>query len=499
MASYGGTISGWLALVFVSAGLTACAGPDESATLAIIHATVIDGSAPEAKSDQTLLVKDGRIQEMGPSDSIDVPSEATVIDATGRHVIPGLWDVHAHTNADQTVLDLYLANGVTSIRDMGCDPRCAELLAERSVLVASDSIVGPRVVWSGPNIDGASPIDYAGHVHVTVAGAATTVEDLKAAGADFIKVRDWLAPDEYAAVLAASHIQGLPVDGHVPTSMTVTAVAAAGQRTVEHGGSVLGGLLLAASSDEEGLRAELLAAMDAARTSGQFFAPFALAMGPDFTDRLLRTFDESKASLIVEAFREAGTALVPTLVVGHPAFRSVDPEFDGRRVLEGRQMDYVSGDVLEMWKASATSPLFAGEGIQAARDRYEALADLVGRMHRAGVPVLPGTDLSVEAPWQVAGFSLHDELLLLVEAGLSPMDAIRAATSTPATVLGLIDLGTVEVGKLADLVILDADPLTDIRNTRRIAGVVSRGIYLGRPALDSLLNAAEEVASGARN
>ncbi|MBT4436560.1 MAG: amidohydrolase family protein, partial [Gemmatimonadales bacterium] len=309
----------------------------------------------------------------------------------------------------------------------------------------------------------------------------------------------WLAPDEYAAVLAASHIQGLPVDGHVPTSMTVTAVAAAGQRTVEHGGSVLGGLLLAASSDEEALRAELLAAMDAARTSGQFFAPFALAMGPDFTDRLLRTFDESKASLIVEAFREAGTALVPTLVVGHPAFRSVDPEFDGRRVLEGRQMDYVSGDVLEMWKASATSPLFAGEGIQAARDRYEALADLVGRMHRAGVPVLPGTDLSVEAPWQVAGFSLHDELLLLVEAGLSPMDAIRAATSTPATVLGLIDLGTVEVGKLADLVILDADPLTDIRNTRRIAGVVSRGIYLGRPALDSLLTAAEEVASGARN
>ncbi|MBT6695739.1 MAG: hypothetical protein HOB12_08815, partial [Gemmatimonadales bacterium] len=191
MASYGGTISGWLALVVVSAGLTACAGPDESATLAIIHATVIDGSAPEAKSDQTLLVKHGRIQEMGPSDSIDVPSEATVIDATGRHVIPGLWDVHAHTNADQTVLDLYLANGVTGIRDMGCDPRCAELLAERSVLVASDSIVGPRVVWSGPNIDGASPIDYAGHVHVTVAGAATTVEDLKAAGADFIKVRDW--------------------------------------------------------------------------------------------------------------------------------------------------------------------------------------------------------------------------------------------------------------------------------------------------------------------
>jgi len=486
-------------LAFVAAALAACSAPDGSATLAIVHASVIDATGAAATSDQTVLIEDGYIRAVGPSSEVAVPPEATVVDATGRYVIPGLWDMHTHTGAVPTTFDLYLANGVTSVRDMGCDPGCAALLAERRALEASGSVLGPRIVSTGPNIDGASPIDYPGHVHVGVADAALTVEELASAGADFIKVRDWLSPEEYAEVLDAARLRGLPVDGHVPAAVTVTDVVAGGQRTIEHGGSMLGGLLLGTSSDEDDLRTELLAAMDSARVSGQFFLPFALAMGPAFTGRMLRTFDEAKADVMVEAFRRAGTALVPTLVVAHPAFMSADPVFDGRRLLDGRQMDYVSGPVSEMWKASASSPLFAGEGLEAARGRYEALLDLVARLHEAGVPVLPGTDLSMEAPWQVAGFGLHDELLLLVEAGLSPMDALRAATSEPAKVLGFTDLGTIEADKVADLVILEADPLRDIRNTRRIAGVISRGKYLARPALDSLLATAAEAATSTRD
>ena len=488
--------SGVLALA--STFLVACAASEGSTTLVIEHTAVIDGTGLETASDRTLVVRDGYIVEIGPSSSTAVPSGATVIDATDKYVIPGLWEMHAHTDAAASTFDLYLANGVTGVRDMGCAPACAALLEDRKARTVANTVSGPRIISAGPKIDGASPLDYPGHAQVTAADAADTVAVVGDAGADFIKVRDWLSREEYGAVFEAARTRGLPVDGHIPAAVSALTVVEAGQRTVEHGGSALGGLLLASSSAEQELRTELLLAMEAARASGQFFAPFALAMSPAFTDRLVQTFDEPKADAMVEAFRRAGTALVPTLIVGHPAFRSADPVFDGRRILEQERMQYVPADMADAWAASGAGPLFEGAGLAAAADRYEALVDLVVRMYQADVPILAGTDLSPEAPWQVPGFSLHDELLLLVEAGLTPLDVIRAATAESANVLGLEEVGTVEVGMQADLVILDADPLVDIRNTRRISGVIAQGHYLDRSALDALLATAAEAAARSR-
>jgi imidazolonepropionase-like amidohydrolase len=485
-------------LVLVSTCLVACGALEGSTTLVIEHANVIDGTGLETASDRTLIVRDGYIVGIGPSSNIVVPSGAMVIDATDKYVIPGLWEMHAHTDAAASTFDLYLANGVTGIRDMGCAPACAALLEDRKARTAANTMSGPRLIFTGPNIDGASPLEFQGHAQVTVANAADMVAVLEDAGADAIKVRDWLSLEEYRAVLEAARTHGLPVDGHIPAAVSALTVAESGQRTVEHGGSVLGGLLLASSSVESELRTELLDSMEAARASGDFFAPFILAMSPTFTDRLVQTFDKTKADAMAEAFRRAGTAVVPTLVVGHPAFRSADPVFDGRRILEQERMQYVPAYMADAWAASGAGPLFEGAGLAALADRYKALVDLVVRMHQAGVPILAGTDLSPEAPWQVPGFSLHDELLLLVEAGLTPLDAIRAATAEATKVLGLEELGTVEAGMQADLVILDADPLVDIRNTRRISGVIVGGDYLDRSALDGLLETAAEAAAQSR-
>jgi hypothetical protein len=173
--------------------------------------------------------------------------------------------------------------------------------------------------------------------------------------------------------------------------------------------------------------------------------------------------------------------------------RVVDPEFDGRRMLDRPEMAYVPAEVAESWRHAG--PLDVPSEL--SMSRYAALTDLAKRMHAAGVPVLAGTDMSDEVRWQLPGYSLHDELLLLAEAGLSPSDAIRAATAEPARVFGVPDSGTLEPGKIAVMVLLGADPLEDIRNTRRIVGVVVRGTYLDRVELDEMLaGVAEGVSAG---
>jgi hypothetical protein len=182
--------------------------------------------------------------------------------------------------------------------------------------------------------------------------------------------------------------------------------------------------------------------------------------------------------------------------VQHPAFGATDPRFDGRRLLEDPSMRYVPEDVRAAWRTDETEHLFDARDREAQAENYRRLVGLVGRLHSAGAPILAGTDaaLAGETRWLVPGFSLHDELLLLVEeAGLEPLEAIAAATSVPARILGLLDVGSIEVGKQADLLLLSADPSTDIRNLRRIEAVVSRGELLDREALDALLEGAQQA------
>jgi len=226
-------------VVVLAATLVACSpeNPTEP-VLAIVHATLIDGTGAPAAKHRSVIVRGVRIEAVGPSETVEIPQAAGVIDASDRFLIPELWDAHVHTEARSSNLDLYLANGVTSLRDMGCDPGCTAQLLERQRQFVSGSIRGPRILVAGPNVDGTSPFArYAGHVHVTADTARETVCALAEAGSQLIKVRDWLTRDEYFAVVEAARDLGLPVDGHIPVSVSARECADAGQRTVEHGGS----------------------------------------------------------------------------------------------------------------------------------------------------------------------------------------------------------------------------------------------------------------------
>ena len=282
------------------------------------------------------------------------------------------------------------------------------------------------------------------------ANARTAVDDLHRAGVDFVKVGDTVPPDAYRAVVDQARRHGLPVAGHLPVGVGAADAALAGQRSIEHFGSArFHGLLLASSSEEGPLARRVQELLEAARR-GEAAADTHLFRG-DLTGPLADSFSLAKAAALFRTFAERDIAQVPTLV----AMRSI-------------------------WDAQASD--MAEHDRRAAERVWDLYREMVRLMRDAGVSILAGSDLEPH------GGSLHQELELLVEAGLSPAEAIAAATSEAAAFLGLIDdVGTVEAGKRADLVLLDGDPLADIRNTRRIAAVMVGGVVLNRSDLQALV------------
>jgi imidazolonepropionase-like amidohydrolase len=476
--------------------LAACADPRsrpvDEVTGAIRDVTVIDGTGAMPRLHQTIVVRDSVIERVGDADSID-SSDMEVIDGRGRFLIPGLIDMHAHTMADERLLRLYLANGVTTIRDMGCPPECAEQLRIRRDAFREGHGSGPRIRVTGPNIDGNSPFNYPGHINITSETAAESVTQLKSAGADFIKVRDWLSLEEYDAVMSAAHSGGLPVVGHVAVAVPLLHALASGQKTIEHNGSLLGGVLLACSSREDELRGISMNAMNQGLETKSVIATFAGLKKAGYFNQLVDSYDEEKAGRLVQAFRDSGSAWVPTLLVHHPDSGGSDPVFDGRRKIDDPSLHYVPKEMVEVWKQDRMAVLFDQHYQAVQSEGYRKITRLIQQMHQAGVPILAGTDaaMMMEVPWKVPGFSLHDELLLLVEAGLDPVDAIVAGSSAAARVMELHDVGTITAGARADLILLDADPHLDIRNTRSIQAVISNGEVFTRAALDGMLKESE--------
>ena len=374
------------------------------------------------------------------------------VDASGQFLIPGLWDMHVHLgglDGGTRAGPAFIAHGVTGVRDMGSQP--AEILTLRDRRrTASPS--GPRLVAAGPILQGPLPFELPLVRSVdSPAEARTAVDDLHRGGVDFIKVGDTVPPDVYGTLVDRARRHGLPVAGHLPVGIRAADAALAGQRSIEHFGSArFHGLLLASSSEEGPLTRRVRALLEAARRGDA--AADANLFRADLTGPLADSFNPQKAAALFRTFADRGTAQVPTLL----AVRSVwDAQADGMTEQDRRTADRV-------W------------------DRHR---EMVRLMRDAGVPILASTD---QAP---DGASLHRELELLVEAGLSPAEAIAAATSRAAAFLGLIaELGTVEAGKRADLVLLDGDPLADITNTRRIAAVLVGGVLLNRTDLQGLVD-----------
>ncbi len=462
-------LGAWAAAEAQPAGAAPAA---DTAAVAFVHATVVDVERGRLLEDHTVVVRGGRIAQVAAGNV--APPRVRVVDARGLYVTPGLWDMHAHAPggppgdamARQIFLPLHLANGVTGVRHMfGTEGE----LRQRAD-VAARRLLGPRLVVGSPLVDGPRPM-WGGSVAVTTAReAARVVDSLTGRGYDFVKAYQFLSHDAHAAVLAEARRRGASVAGHVPFAVSVADAADAGQRSIEHGS----GVLLACSAQEEALRQALAAAAAAVDTS---FAAHAALWARGETEPAA-SFDATRCARLAERLSRRGTYIVPTLVL-HRAFASMG-DSAWRASAENRaRAAYLPPFFAQFWSATAG----AQPGYAPAYARHR---DAVRLLHEAGVPLLAGTD--VMNPYVYPGFSLHDELALLQDAGLTPLEALRTATINPARYLGAADsMGTVAAGNVADLVLVDANPLDDVRNVARIRGVVAAGRYLDRPDLDSLL------------
>jgi imidazolonepropionase-like amidohydrolase len=434
-------------------------------TIVIQGATIIDatGAAPRAR--QSIRIEDGRIVAIRPAGDSAMPSDAIVVNALGKFLIPGLWDMHVHlTKAGAHTLPLFVANGVTGVRDAGGD---FETIARMRREIAAGTRVGPRIKAAGPILESArnyerqlrsGTVEQVARYRAPVAdsaAAARVVDSLRILGVDFIKARSVPSTEAYHALADAARRAGLPLAAHGDVA-AVDEMLRAGQRSIEH--AILPPLRWKNDVDRRRLIRQLVA---------------------------------------------GNVALVPTIVNFYEFFmvprnRALAIINDSLGTLDPRRR-YVCCYLLEDWREQLED---LGGSISLRRPVLSWVYGSVIRdlrdLHRAGVTIMPGTDVAVAMMYP--GFSLHDELQYFVEdIGMSPLQALMSATRAPAEWFGMRDsLGTIEEGKVADLVLLDADPLADIRNTRRIAGVILTGRYFDRAALDAMLEIVAAEASGKR-
>lgn len=455
-----------------------CCLQAQSSTLLIQQVTVIDATGAPARANLDVLIRGDRIEKIARH--IPAPSGAAVIQGRGKFLIPGLWDMHVHIWDADLAFPLFLANGVTGVRNTG--GHADDLARWRGELKAGKRL-GPRVIACGPLVDGAPPVHPDHSVVVeNAADARSAVDRLKSQGWDVIKIYDNLPRDAYFAIAAEAKKDGLPFVGHVPLSVTAVEASDAGQSSIEH----LDGLDYVISQLGDKFRKERLERIGKPPQPGEMMKlPMRIA---NELNQLWDTYDETRAADLFAHLARNRTWQVPTLSVKQ-VFASI-----GNTVLyQDERLKYVAAQERESWQNNPIVHIPIPEYVEGRKRGLQEAMRITREAHQHGVPFLAGTD-SGGVPYLYYGFSLHDELALLVEAGFTPMEAVQAATSNAAQFLGLKDTGTVETGKRADLVLLAADPLADIHNTRKIEAVILDGKLYGREELNDFLNAAEKKA-----
>ena len=434
--------------------------------LAVTHVTVIDPDVATPRRDMTILVRGTRVERVAPSASLEVPAGARVIDATGKYVIPGMWDMHVHNDfsGGRALLPLYVAHGVTGVRDM--NGRLQRLRAfQRDI--ASGSLVGPRMVVSGPYLVGRPLPPAFGMEHIVVTDSASAVrgvETLAASGVDFIKVHNWIPAPAARVIAAEARRRKMTFAGHVALPTTPVQAAQAGQRSQEHLYSFL--------NECSGTDSSVIAGG----------APIQRFIMGECTSR-------SQAP-VYAALAKSGMWVTPTLIV-QEALATMHPTIvPGDSTAQFYNDSLLRRIALEMeLPPDPPAPMVAAGG-----RLFEKRMALVGALHRAGVRLLGGTDAPLAAGGP--GKGLVGELQLLVKAGLSPREALRTVTTEPGRYLATDSIGAVARGHVADLVILDADPLADIGNVARIHTVIANGRPFDAAARKALIDGARNSARG---
>jgi len=435
---------------------------DGKAPLALQHTTVLDLRTGALRADQTVVVMDGRIAAVGASGDVKAPDGAKLVDGAGWFVMPGLWDMHVHLvfgdwfpGGREVSLPLFVANGVTGVRDMGSD---LEAVQQWRREIAAGTLIGPRIYTAGPMLDGPKPRFPSSVAVLTPLDGRRAVDDLKLRGADFIKLQSLIPREAVFAIADEAKKKGISFEGHVPDAMRASEMSEAGMKSFEH----LIGIFEGSSPAEDEF-------LQGGKTEGKFLASYDPARGQQLAAQLAKN----------------RTWQCPTLVW----------ESGGNLVdVTDYSADVRAKYVPEAWKAITwkrfREEITNGYGSDDLATRKKFIAkelEVVGMMKAKGVEFLAGTDTPAGV-YVFPGFSLHEELERFVAAGFSPLEALQTATVNPARFFGEeAQFGAVEPGKVADLLLLRANPLDDIRNTQNIEAVVLLGRLFTRADLDRML------------
>jgi imidazolonepropionase-like amidohydrolase len=431
-----------LLLVYACLGAAASAQPD----VLLTNVNVLPMTSERVLPNRDVLIREGRFAAIEPTGTLTVAVDVERRDGSGKYLMPGLMDLHVHFKGGEEIqpdmLYLYLANGVTTVLSMGGSSIVLDLRSR----VAEGDLLGPRIFTTSPIIGNISAYPK------TAEKAHEIVAKYAARGYDFLKVYNQIPEAGYWGIIEAAKEHEIPVVGHAVRAVGIEGAIKAGQHIVH---------------------------------MEEFLYGY-------FEDDL----DEARIRPLAEELKSAGISVVATLITYHNIVRQVQ-DIDamlaspGVEYLPWRVAKYFQPDLNEYVKQFDERAL--EETLEPSMAFQQALTRI---FHEVGVPVLAGTD-SVMAI-VVPGFSLHDELEELVLAGLSPYEALRSASVLPAQFLGQPDLGTIEAGKVADAILVEADPLEDITATRQIAAVVTRGRWLPRGELDARLEVLEEKASASK-
>ena len=476
----------WLGGVTLAAPLLNTALTSKRASAAeqvtvLTGATVIDGTGAPAKANHAVVLIGERIAWVGPQEQMPQPApEATVIDMTGKYVLPGLFDMHTHFGDDEWVfVPSYIANGVTSIREMWGFPTTHAVKHK----IEAGELLGPHYFIASNIVDGAHSIWAPDSTQVvTEEDGRQAARDAVAAGADFIKVYAYLLEDAYYGIVDEAAKLGIPYAGHAAMRFSYRKQINAGQRSFEH----LDSLSIATSVYEHKYLKELNETPIDPNNPRGFIRPFRLAE----RDASLN-HDPDKAGALFNRMVHMDTWQCPTFRVLKAFLHSHPDTF-----IDDPRLKYMYPGFVDFWYNALHN-----NGIQWTPERiaqqtafFEFKLELVGRMAAAGVGILGGSD--VGNPYCLPGFSAHDELAFLVEAGLSPMRALMAQTGDAARFLGQDrNLGTVRAGRFADLLVLNADPLVNISNTTDIHAIFVRGRHINAAERQQMLDDIETIAN----
>jgi Amidohydrolase family len=444
-------------------------------TLLVKNINIVDVEKGSLQKNAHVLIKGNTIVKVANAVSMAGFQYDTVVDGSRRYLIPGLWDMHTHTWSEEQIFPLLIANGVTGIRGMFDEMGNVKRWRKK---ISDGEIIGPLLKVSGPIVDGPQPI-WPGSVAIKdTLQARRIVDSLKnKLQTDFVKVYSLLSREAYFTIADEANKQKFPFAGHVPNLVTVLEAARAGQKSQEH----------------------LYGFLEAASDSADYFLRLVQGKITDSSlkDRsqrkafILRTFNPKRLNHLLQEMKTYDSWICPTLTVNRGIAYMNDST-----LLQHPRMQYLGSFYKNFWDPTKDFRFktWTNETFNLYRKEFEIKLQVVKAMQHNGIKLLAGTDYP--NPHCYPGFGIHDELAWMVKAGLTPAQALRTATINPAVYFNMENqIGSVAPGKIANLVLLDANPLENISNTQKINAVIVNGRFLSRADLDALLEKVKKMVN----